>query len=75
LPWLQDTIKASVWDSMQITYRDVLILDANNHPVAVYNLTTYNLGDPANYDSLVRLLLELSASSGVTPPAVGDVVP
>lgn len=79
IPWLQDTEEASVWDSWEINYRDVLILDAENHPVAVYNLSQHNLADSTSYDSLLTLLLEWSDTTVVvdTLPvvdttAVGD---
>lgn len=46
-----------VWDSWQITYRDVVILDGNNVPVAVFNLTSNDLQNSANYQALKDLLL------------------
>ncbi len=64
LPWLQEEGDFSIWNSWQIEYRDVLILDDENHPVAVFNLTDYSLAVPANYDSLVSLLSNLSAIYG-----------
>ena len=60
LPWLQDTDESGVYGDWQVTYRDVIILDAENRPVAVYNLTTHNLAEPANYDSLKALLLQVA---------------
>lgn len=57
IPWLQDTAAEHVWTQWQITYRDVVILDANNVPVDVYNLTANDLGVPANYDELKNRLL------------------
>ncbi|MFN0151688.1 MAG: hypothetical protein ACKVU1_13370 [bacterium] len=57
LPWLQDTTPQNVWNKWAIVYRDVVIVDAINRPVAVFNLTTKNLAEPANYDSLMTLLL------------------
>jgi hypothetical protein len=56
-PWLQDTPAESVWSSWSVTYRDVVILDDANLPVAVYNLTVYDLGVPAHYDALLALLV------------------
>ena len=46
-----------------MTYRDVIILDAQNEIVSIYNLTTQNLGEQANYDALKDLLVQ-AASSG-----------
>jgi hypothetical protein len=41
-----------------VTWRDVVILDAQNRRVGVYNLTQHNLQTPANYDSLKAMILE-----------------
>ena len=30
LPWLQDTASANVWGAWNVTYRDVVVLDADN---------------------------------------------
>jgi hypothetical protein len=57
LPWLQDTSQENVWSKWSVTYRDVLILDGQNRPVAVFNLTLNNLATAAAYDSLKTLLL------------------
>jgi len=57
LPWLQDTPDEHVWSQWQVTYRDVVILDGDNVPVGVYNLTEHDLNDPANYAELRALLL------------------
>jgi len=56
LPWLQDDATQHVWDSWNANYRDIMILDQNNTPVARFNVTTYNLATPANFDSLKNLL-------------------
>lgn len=58
LPWLQDTAAQNVWQSWAVTYRDVVVLDAQNFPVAVYNVTTHDLGDPAKYAALKTLLID-----------------
>lgn len=57
LPWLQDTVQDQVWTRWKIRYRDVVVLDADNVPVAVYNLTDHNLAFTANYDELKAILL------------------
>ncbi len=62
LPWLQEKADHSIWNSWGVLYRDVIILDGENHQVAVYNLTNQNLGISANYDSLKSLLENLSAT-------------
>jgi hypothetical protein len=56
LPWTQDTAAENVWVDWQVNYRDVVVLDADNVPVAVYNLTTHDLNDPANYAELKQIL-------------------
>lgn len=57
LPLLQDTAAADAWTSWAVTYRDVVILDADNLKVDVYNLTAHNLGDPARYAELKARLV------------------
>ena len=57
LPWLQDTYEEDVWDLWQVTWRDVVVLDADNRVVFVYNLTVHNLGHPADYAELKAKLL------------------
>jgi hypothetical protein len=61
IPWLQDTAEQQVWTSWAITFRDVVILDAENKPIAVYNVTVNNLGDPAKYAELKQILLDAAA--------------
>ena len=61
LPWLQDTVTEDVWTTWAITFRDVVILDENNVPIAVYNLTLNNLSDPLKYAEL-KALFEAAAT-------------
>jgi hypothetical protein len=56
IPWLQDTAAQQVWQKWEVVYRDVVILDAENKRLAVFNLTIYDLAESANYDSLKSLL-------------------
>jgi len=58
LPWLQDVAETDVWNAWGVTYRDVVILDRDNHFLRAYNLTTHNLGDPAAYADLKQILVE-----------------
>ena len=58
LPWLQATTQQDVWDDWAITFRDVVIVDANNIEVDAFNLTTYDLSDPANYSTLKQMLID-----------------
>ncbi|MGQ0614166.1 MAG: hypothetical protein ACT4PV_10560 [Planctomycetaceae bacterium] len=57
LPWLQDNVVQNVWTLWGVTYRDAIILDAQNRVVGVYNLTAHDLNVPANYDELKAMLL------------------
>ena len=57
LPMVQDTSALSIWDSWGGAWRDVWILDENNSPYAVVNLTTYGLSDATNYDGLKALFV------------------
>ena len=66
LPWLQDVIGEDVWQSWAVAYRDVVVLDAENRKVGVYNLTVHDLGVPANYAELKALLV--AASEGKLAP-------
>ena len=57
LPLLQDTEEDDVWDSWDVAYRDVVILNGTNERVAVFNLTTYSLSVEENYETLRSLLV------------------
>lgn len=66
LPWLQDVAGQDVWttwhvdelrpDSPGVEWRDVIVLDEENRAIAVYNLTTQDLGRPTNYETLKQIL-------------------
>ncbi|MHB8873184.1 MAG: hypothetical protein ACYC8T_05805 [Myxococcaceae bacterium] len=58
LPLLQDTPETHAWSSWQVSYRDVVVLDARNEVRSVLNLTEHDLKKPENYAALKRLLLE-----------------
>ena len=73
LPWLQDIDddgngSSDVWTAWDVTFRDVIITDSNNVQVAVYNLTTNDLGNTDNYATLKQLLVD--AASATTDPGV-----
>jgi hypothetical protein len=57
LPWLQDTAEANVWTTWAVGYRDVWVLDGENKPLSVYNLTQHNLADPVQYAELKTILI------------------
>lgn len=56
LPWLHEEADDNVWDAWMVTYRDVIIVDADGYPVDVFNLSDNNLSDPALYAELRELL-------------------
>ena len=58
LPVLWDASVEDVWESWDVTFRDVVVLNENNEKVTAFNLTTYSLGEPANYTSLKGLLVD-----------------
>jgi hypothetical protein len=66
IPWLQETPSEPVWARWQVAYRDVIVLDEDNVPVAIYNLTEHDLWDPANYEEL-KTMLVTAAGGGATP--------
>ncbi|MDX2009433.1 MAG: hypothetical protein SFW67_04545 [Myxococcaceae bacterium] len=57
MPLLQDTAAVNAWSVWQVTYRDVVIVDAEGKRRAVYNLTQNDLAVPANLAALKALLL------------------
>ena len=58
LPVLEDTADADVWGLWEVTYRDVIILNPCGEKAGVYNLSTHNLSDAADYAELKQLLLD-----------------
>ncbi|MCB9647593.1 MAG: hypothetical protein H6730_13460 [Deltaproteobacteria bacterium] len=58
IPLLQDILTVDVWHTWAVTYRDVVLLDGENKKVGVYNLTSHDLGNEANYAELKALLLD-----------------
>jgi len=67
LPWLQDTAEAKVWSSWGVTYRDLVVLDGDNLPIAVYNLTEHDLASPTSYQELRQLLIDASVAEANKP--------
>ena len=62
IPWLQDVDGdddgvADIWEQWDVTFRDVVILDANSEKVEAYNLTVHDLSDPENYDTLRQMFI------------------
>ena len=59
IPYLQDPDDGT-WNRWAVTYRDVVILDAQNRKVGVFNLTEHDLQQPEEYAALKALLLSLA---------------
>lgn len=66
-PWLQDTEETNAWAAWGVEFRDVVILDDGNVPIAVMNLTYNDLSVPQNYDELWRTLEDAVAYSATQP--------
>jgi len=63
LPWLQDVDldadqNSDHWSAWNVTYRDVVIVDGTNWPVAVFNVTDRSLQETANYAAFKQLLVD-----------------
>lgn len=56
LPWLQDDDTQHVWESWNARWRDIIILNQDNTPVARFNCSDHRLENAANFDSLKTLL-------------------
>ncbi len=57
IPWLQDVAAVDAWTAWGVTLRDIVILDAENRVIQVFNATANNLMVQANYDALKALLV------------------
>jgi len=66
IPWLQDTSAENAWGRWAVTWRDVVILDEQNEPIGVYNLTAHSLADSTSYAELMGILRR--AAGGGTAP-------
>ena len=69
IPWLQDVdddgdSQSDAWISWEVTFRDLVILNAKNERVGVFNLTLNPLEFPQNYDSLRQMLID----AALAPP-------
>ena len=66
-PWLQDTEAVNAWAAWAVEFRDVVILDDGNVPIAVMNLTYNDLSAPQNYEALWRNLEDAVEYSATNP--------
>ncbi len=62
LPWVQEGSDFSIWESWEVVYRDVIIVDSENGEVSRFNLTDRSLSEPENYEALRQLLLTTAGS-------------
>ena len=63
LPWLQETQDQMVWETWQVNYRDVIIVNENNEYLSTYNLTDRDLGNASNYNQLKAILVGYGGGS------------
>lgn len=69
IPWLQDVDansngRSDVWyDSWNVVFRDVVILDGSNTKVGVYNVSANNLATPENYATLKEMVIDAAMRS------------
>ena len=74
IPWLQDvdlnnnSLSDATRDLWDTTQRDVVIVDTNGEQVEVYNLTSNDLANGANYNTLKQKILDASASESDPAP-------
>lgn len=73
LPWLQDTTAQKVWETWQISYRDVVVLDAFNRPIARDNLTSHDLALPQYRAALETALLTAATPADTDRDGLPDV--
>jgi hypothetical protein len=78
IPLLQDVDAngngmGDVWSLWNVEWRDVVILDANNQRVGVYNLTSHDLANAANFSTLKEMLLDAAQPTRETGNVAGFV--
>ena len=60
VPWLQDESDVDVWSSWSVRFRDLVLLDEQNHPVEVFNLTDVDLSNADNYGEVEAAFIRLA---------------
>jgi VCBS repeat-containing protein len=58
-----------LWD---VEWRDLTIVDRHNIPVTTFNLTTVNLADPSNYETVRQAFLTAASQAVNTAPSAVD---
>ena len=64
IPWLQDVSSEDAWGRWDAVYGDVFVLDGANALFALYNVEAHDLGEAANYDALMNMMLNAAAFEG-----------
>jgi len=62
---LQDTVDIDVWGAWGASWRDVVVLDADNVAVYTFNLTEYDLGNEADYDHLKAVFVAVAEGAEI----------
>ena len=57
LPWLLDTKTERVWETWRAEYRDLIILDEENYPIAIYNLSETDLNNSDSFNEVYESFL------------------
>jgi hypothetical protein len=63
LPVLQDDLTTNVWSAWTASWRDVVVVDADNAEVYRFNLRTYDLGNPDHYAHLKAVFVAVAQDS------------
>jgi len=72
LPWLQDTAMGPTWAAWKAVWRDVQVVDAQNRLVGVFNLTSHDLGQEANRNTLKQMLLQAAVAKDIDKNGIAD---
>ncbi len=69
LPWLQDidadgNNESDVWQLWDVGWRDLTIADRNNVPITTFNLTSVDLSDPSNYETVRQAFITIASEGG-----------
>lgn len=65
LPVMQDSSSTNVWTDWAAEWRDVVILDADNVEVYRFNLHTYDLGNPVEYEHLKAVFVAVAEGAPI----------
>ena len=60
LPWLQDEENTDLWTQWEAVYRDVYLIAPDSSYHSQYNLSTFDLSDEDNKETLKEALISLA---------------